>query len=339
MRAPVVHTFRAWCRTLDEALAELPDDENWPNELYRLLIDAVAARRPRLVMWTENDVPVGLIALLRDPRGVWEPVTQWVLPAFVGPARPGRIRDLVTQLPFCSRIAWWRMQDPAPLGGYVRAKTESPTYILDLTSDLNAYWKQTGLGKRSLPRARQRCERMTLSVNAPGATEWVLKSADLHWRPAARKHPDRSSTTMVAAKYLAPLGKQQTFTLHDGDKCVAGDVAFVHRRELVATCAFRDRTYDHFGVGNRLMDLYSHWAKEQGYLAWDLGGGFDYKARWAPARGVKATLLVSPAVPYCTYRLRRTLARARDANVSRVRRILRWASRAAPVEQAQHGSR
>ena len=80
MTRVVLHQFRDWARSLDEAVKELPEDADWPRALYLSMTENIPRDERKIVMWTESDVPVGIGTFVRDPRGTWEPVSQWILP-------------------------------------------------------------------------------------------------------------------------------------------------------------------------------------------------------------------------------------------------------------------
>ena len=297
-----LHSFNTWCRTLDEAVKFLPEDSDWPHELYILLVEQVPLRKKRIVMWTEGDTPIGVVAFVQNVVGNWEPVTQWIVPGLIGPVASTPLGDLLVRLPFRTHIAWWRMDDSIPQGGNVREVKETPTYGMSCSTDFEAFWKQTGL-LRTVRKARNRCEKLTIAINAPGAIDWVIERSENHWRvvegqPLSWQLPLK----IMVAKYLEAQGKHITLTLQDGTKFVSGEAILVHRREMVAVHAFRDRDYDDMAVGTRSLELAFQWARDNGLVGVDIGGGYDhYKKRWAPMGGSKAKLLISPTIPYAKF--------------------------------------
>lgn len=305
-----VTVFRSWCSALDDAVKYLPEDADWPHELYMLLARNVPEGTGRFVMWTERDVPIGVAAFVQKPQGIWEPVTHWILPGLVGLAAPSRIGELFAQLPFCTRVAWWRMAEPAPSGGHVRLAASESTYGMSCSEDYEAYWKQTGQ-LRAVKKARDRCRNFTVSVNAPGASTWVLQQSGRHRLPNDRAESAHLANRMLTARYLETLGKSFTIAIQDGEKLVAAEACIVHRQELVLWNTFRHQDYDSHGLGNRLMDFAYHWARDNGLARIDIGGGFlDYKRRWAPRASAKTRLLISPFIHYVEYRARRAMSSA-----------------------------
>lgn len=302
------HRFTDVSLAVVGALAEFPAQPDWPVDLYRLLIDQVPRNRRVIFLCTKDDAPAGVLALARDNHGTWEPVTQWVLPGWMGPVQPSLLTSIASTIPIRSRFAWWRMVEPVPeCGGNVRRVREEETYAIKTSADYEAYWKSTGQ-IRSVLKARRRCSGMKFAVNQPGAARWVITRSDELWRTAPDKPTAHMMGRIAAAEHLEPLGRHFTLTLQDVDKWVAGDTYVVHRGDLVALCTFRDRSYDHFGVGNRLLDMAFSWGRGMRFESVDLGGGYAYKVRWAPATGSKSTVLVSPLLPCMGYRARKLLS-------------------------------
>jgi hypothetical protein len=323
MKRVELHQFRSWCQTLDDAVEHLPVDPDWPHELHILLAENVPQKKRRLVMWTEGDVPIGVAAFVQEPRGTWEPVTHWILPGTVGLVAAPRIGSLFGLLPFRTRIAWWRMIEPLPSGDEIRWAAEEPTYGIPCSDDFEAYWKQTDQ-LRAIKKARDRCKHLTLTVNAPGASEWVLQQSEKHWRPRGQAVSVHLANQMVATKYLETRGKSVTVALQDGEEFVGADLFIVHRNEAVFSTTFRNREYDQYGVGNRSMEEVFYWARNSGMGRLDLGGGFSYKSRWAPMLGAKATLLIASKSQYAGYRAREKtsyLMRRGEQILSKVRKI------------------
>lgn len=109
--------------------------------------------------------------------------------------------------------------------------------------------------------------------------------------------PDLSDR-LLAAQYLEKQGHYYSMLLLDHGVPVAGHSFVVHQRDLVAHVTYRQQEYDWYGVSTRLLDLAFHWAAEAGFEKLDLGGGYDYKARWAPQDGERTEFNVYPTVLY-----------------------------------------
>lgn len=311
MRRVKSHIFGGWSQTLVDAANHLPEDTDWPHELYILLAENVPREARRLVMWTERDIPIGIAAFAQDTRGTWEPVTQWLVPGMLGMSAAPRIGSLIARLPFPADVAWWRMLEPVPAGGNIRMVAEEPTFGMSCSADFEAYWKQTDQF-RAIRKARDRCKHLTVSVNPPGAREWVLQQSERHWRPRGHIAPSHQlRNRLLATRYMETLGKSVTIALQDGAQFVAAELCIVHRRELVMWNTFRDRRYDDCGLGNRGMELAYYWARNNNLVGVDIGGGFrHYKSRWAPKSGTKATLRISPLIRHAEDQARRVMSYA-----------------------------
>ncbi len=298
---------------LDQALEFIPENAEWPRDLYRLLIDIAKGDPLRIVLWTESDRPVGLVAF-RSSGVVWEPVTQWIVPGFVGAVEPGIVGQLLGGLPFRARVAWWRMPEPPPRGGNVRAQSAEPTYGLPPGADFEEYWRSSGLLK-NVKRARKRCERLHFHVNEPGSSEWVIRGSEEHWNSAGST---QLACRLEVARFLAAQGKYLSVTLKDGDRCIAGCTTIIHGRYVVANIMFRDRdpAYEKDGVGNYLMDVLFHQVRqlERGI---DLGGSHAYKHRWAPQMGEKANIDISPRLAFIGDRIASRVSRLKRALIPR----------------------
>ena len=91
MPRPALLPFKQWCAELDEALAQLPDPPGWARTIYPTLAQ-IAAKHARVRTYLSVDAqgqPEALVTLMSGPRGVCEPITQWIVPGFVGVAKPG----------------------------------------------------------------------------------------------------------------------------------------------------------------------------------------------------------------------------------------------------------
>jgi CelD/BcsL family acetyltransferase involved in cellulose biosynthesis len=80
----------------------------------------------------------------------------------------------------------------------------------------------------------------------------------------------------------------------DAGSPVASTTVTVHGDSLVAGVIYRRPEFDRQKVGIRMMDATFAYAAENGYTSFDIGGGFDYKAKWAPQAGRRATFGICP---------------------------------------------
>jgi GNAT superfamily N-acetyltransferase len=159
------------------------------------------------------------------------------------------------------------------------------------TVDIEAYWRERG-NLRNVRTARKRCAQLQHSINWPGAARWVISRWSRTWGVEA----DGTSEDRIAvAEYLENQGLHHTFLLSEGDKMVAGSTMLTHQDSLVASVIYRDPAYDSLGTGTRLIDWNFSYARENGFTWIDLGGGHDYKRKWAPADGYRWDIVVAPA--------------------------------------------
>src|SRR5690606_30146584 len=111
------------------------------------------------------------------------------------------------------------------------------------------------------------------------------------------------SDRLLIAHYLESLGMHYTISMLDQGEFIGGATVIVHGRDLVAGVNYRRPDYDWHGVGDRLLDLVFSWAAESNYRTFDLGGGQEYKTKWAPQEGERWTVNICPGRIYHTKRL------------------------------------
>jgi GNAT superfamily N-acetyltransferase len=298
-RLPAVHNglkvvwFDGWHPVLEEALRELPEMETCPHELFHLLIQNPGSLRKRSALVTERGTPVAVIGLRQIGRFSWEPVTQWIVPGSPFPARPGYIMASLEALETDVWVAWWRMGDLPQQGSMTRFLESAPTYRIHLSADYEQYWRQNGNFK-NIRNVRNRCRDFTLAINSTGAAEWVIKNWDSKWRSNQVNNNPTLSDRILAVNYLENLGKHYTLLLLDQDKPIGGTTNTVHCHDLVAGVLYRNPEYDRQGVGTYLLDLVVSFAAEKGFATMDLGGGHNYKQKWAPPEGMRWQLNICP---------------------------------------------
>lgn len=282
--------FDGWHPALDEALLELPEKDNCPYELYRLLVQNPGFARKRTVLVTERGVPVAVAGLRqRGQYYSWEPVTQYIIPGVVFPVQPGYLIRVLEALGVDVWVAWWRMENPPPSSRWMRFMKSSAVYRVRCSDDFEHYWRQSGHWN-TVQKCRKRCRDFTFAINTPGAAEWVIRN----WGKTWEIDPANVSDRLVAAKYLENQGRHYSFLLLDQDKPVVGHSFISHCNDFVWQITYRDPAYDWYGVGTRLMDLVFHWTAEVGFATLDLGGEHDYKIRWAPQDGQKLEFNICP---------------------------------------------
>lgn len=282
------HWFDHWHPDLDGALAVLPEMETCPNELYRLIGDPEDSLVPkRIALLTDGDQPMAVIALRRELRR-WTPVTTWVVPGALFPIDDGNIlRALRALRPLDAPLfmSWWR-QSVAPPYSLRMTLAALPTYQLELTSDYEALWQETGL-MSDIRKARKRCVRFNLEINAPGAAEWTIRSWGQKWATAGLAEQPEMRDKLIVARYWEQRGRHVCLSLRDGDQFIAGDTSFVHGRDLVGLNHYRDEGYGRCGLGNRLLDAATSFAAERDFRYHDFGGGYEYKKQWARQIGTR----------------------------------------------------
>lgn len=285
----VVRWFDTWEPVLDQALESLPTGD-YPHDLYRLLCEQRSDVTKQIALVVRDDSPVAVVGLRRRSRLRWEPVSTYLVPGIPFPVIEGRVFDVLGSLGCEVFAAWWRIPAP-PSHPKVRVVQTVPTYRMATSDDFEAYWREQHQ-LRSVLKSRRRCADLQMSVNASGSAEWVMESASRRWR--AGGPPDSWLADRVAVgAYLESKGLQYTLVLSDGDLPVGGETLIVHGDELVSVCTHRDFDYDRLGVGVRLLDWSFSFASERRFSWIDIGGGFEYKRKWAPESGSRWDLEVS----------------------------------------------
>lgn len=322
MPRPDLLRFHRWCTELDEALTQLPDPPGWARTLYPALAQ-IAAKHARVRTYLSLDAqgqPEALVTLMGSPRGVWEPITQWIVPGFVGIAKPGTLEPLLARMPVPSRIVWWRMGLPPPQLGYVRRVKSETTYAMDLASDYETHWRQ-GRFHQTVNRARRRCASFDFIVNAPGAAEYTIRGSAAQWSGEDPQSPFQTECRLLLASLAEPEGRHFTFSLMDGDKFVASSTVCLVEGDLVGLATMRDRDYQQFDAGTYLIDRIAQWGRDKGFKSLDLGGSHDYKKQWGPASGTKAKLYIYPPLSYAIHRCTQSVLDACRAGVSLASRV------------------
>jgi len=165
------------------------------------------------------------------------------------------------------------------------------------SNDFERYWRETKNFK-TIQHKRNRCREFTLAINSPGSAEWVIDHWDAKWRDNPAIASPSLSDRIVAAKYMESQGRHHTLLLLDQDTPIGGATNTVHHNDLVAGVIYREPEYDWYGVGVRLIDLVFSFAAENGFETMDLGGGHDYKQKWAPQEGERWQFNICPEVLY-----------------------------------------
>jgi len=280
-----VHWFDEWHDDLDAALGHLPEMDTCPTPLYKELILTLSTAEKRTALVTRGGDPVAVVGL-RKSDGHWVPVTSWIVPGVVFPVIEDQLIPVLIALQEPVVVAWWRQREPPPPHNRLEILDTASTRRLTCTGDYEAYWRKTKLLKE-IRRARRRCHHLTVEVNRPGAAEWTILEWGRAWAPPGAELLPDTGDRVVVARYWEPRGRHFTVSLVDGDRIAASGVVFAHGSHIVGMANCRDSTFDHLGVGNRLLDAVHQWALESGFEKQDFGGGHDYKKRWAPEEGLR----------------------------------------------------
>ncbi len=298
-----VRWFEEWNPALDAALGALPEMDGCSHELFQMLATNPRPAIKRIALVNDGDAPVAVVALRKRTED-WVPVTHYIVPGSLLPAREGCLPAVAAVLGVNLRLALWRYPTPLPDFEDVRTMESIPTYKMRCGDDIEGYWrKQQHLNE--VKRMRKRCERFQIKVNHPGALEWVIAKWDEKWREPASGDREDLRDRLVAAQYLEKHNLSHTFVILDAGRLIAGSTVLVHRNALVGQYSYRDPDFDWYGVGHRLMDFIFEWASKCGYAEFDLGGAYpDYKRRWGPQDGEKWHIQIRPELSYRMRQLR-----------------------------------
>jgi len=265
--------FDEWQPELDEALQSLPETDIFPHELFRLLMKMSGPKLKRMILVTEGGVPVAL-AGLKNEFGYWEPVTQWIVPGVLFPAKENYIGRVLAALGVEMKVAWWRWETPPPQTRWMRNLWSKPSYAMRSSQDFDNYWRNTNAWKY-LSVSRTRCRGFELGVNVPGSTEWTIKNWETKWRPkGVAEKPDLPDRLLVA-QYLEKRGLYYTLSLLDRDKITCAVGCLIHSNDLVVQYMYRGPGYRAQGTPPRLFELTCYWAKEMGLKKIDIGGPLE----------------------------------------------------------------
>jgi ribosomal-protein-alanine N-acetyltransferase len=273
--------FDDWRPVLDNALHGLPEMEDCPHELFRLIMQNPSSTRKRTALVMEGDGPVAVVGLRQKGRH-WLPAMQGITPESIAPACDGFLFRALRALDVDARIADW--PNPPPTSIPARNVLAVPMFNIDCQGDFEGYWRESGYMK-SIRLARNRTKGFEFEVDRPGSAALIIAKWEEKWR----EHPDQqtiiASDLIVAAEYCQQRNQHHSFLILDDDVPVAGEVCFVHGNHLVDTAGFRDKRYDRHSVGTRILDLIVQWAAQHGFAKVELGGWYSYKAKWAPQDG------------------------------------------------------
>jgi hypothetical protein len=302
--------FDDWHSDLDDALNELPEQRDCPSQLFRMLHENPTGERKRTALITEHGTPVALLSL-RDRGQSWVPVTHFLLPGDVFPTKPGYLIRSLETLGLNIWVAWWRVEGKPPHSRFTRSLESTPTFKMSLSEDFEAYW-QSKKHLKTVRTMRKRCRDFDIAINAPGATDWTIRNYEKKWGLANYDEQTCISDRLLVAKYLEQKDRIVTFIIKDSQKPICGSTLFEHNNELVGVYSYRESEYDWHGVGHYVLDHIFHWAAEQGYKKFDMGGDYPHhKKRWAPQDGQKFTFNICPGYKYYAKQILDKMARVR----------------------------
>ena len=314
-----VDWFDRWTSSLDDALAELPTASTCPPELYRALAQNKTGAQKRTALVTRRGELVAVACMRRRNRHQWQPVTQWITPGIVIPARREDIVPALAALRMEVPIGWWRMGELPPTGPM---RDVQITYAHRMKPEgREEFWRKMHHLK-DVKQARRRCADLKLTVNAPGAAEWVIRHSEQKWR-AGGEVDSGVADQILTAEFLTRSGRYFCLLLSENDEPVAGSTNLLHDDTLTGGTIYRDDSHGNLPTGARLIDAVFDLAAEKGFGCVDLGSsGHHYKRVWAPESGELAQFVVCPPATY--YRRRAVaksgrIARSLPARISRRR--------------------
>jgi hypothetical protein len=295
-KAPVARGLRVeWpdnLRAVEDALHEVPDSTDWPGLFPALLHREVRGRRTAIVI--SRDGPVAVVLLRCRSRATWEPVTQWIVPGFLFPAREGHTLPALATLGLVVNVGWWRFPTlPPEPSMIVHELTAAPVHRIACNTEFEGFWKTTG-NLDMVRRAARRCRDFALRINPPGGAEWIIRNWERQWRQESGTPARDLDDRLTAAATLEKVGSHFSLVLFDKAAPVAGATLMIHRRSAVAGVLYRESGYNYQGVGTHLIAEVCRWAARSGYAELDIGGDHDYKKLWAPVGGYKYEFTVSP---------------------------------------------
>lgn len=276
---------------VDEALNYLPEGDLCPTDLYRSLLSIKTSESMRIVVVSDDGQPIAVSAMVRRGRFVWEPLTNWLFPGNPFPFAEGRNIEALSALDRQVPLAWWRMNNLPSTDHRITNIEIKPTYRMTDIARREEFWKSTDY-LRHIKNIRNRTQRLEVRV---GATEFAKQIVG-GWHRKWIDGNDASSAIAYRvrlAEALEPVGKHITVALLDDGKLIAGSTNFVHQGALVAGVSYLDPEYRKLGAGVRMIDTVFDVAEQRGLLAFDLGAGADYKAKWAPQSGSRAKFTIS----------------------------------------------
>ncbi|GAA4161182.1 hypothetical protein GCM10022286_18320 [Gryllotalpicola daejeonensis] len=293
---------------VEDAVRSLPDLGGCPRELYlSALAVNHAADGGRTALVERAGHPVAVIALRRTGALRWRNFTNSVIPGFVTAAADEDLLPAFRALRVEVDVSWWHRSDiPA---SPQREHHVVPQYRLAV-AEREAYWKAHHKWS-NLRAARNRCADLELVIDAPGDSDWVVRSSARKWADRWDASQEASlQLSLEVARHFEAAGEHTVLTLRRDGVAVTGITALRGSDGVwVASRTYRDAALGKLPTGDRIIDALFDHAEAQGALAVDLGGSYGYKAHWAPEFGARHDFLIGPAWSYGARRIARRLAR------------------------------
>jgi GNAT superfamily N-acetyltransferase len=283
-----VQWFDRWDSNLDRALEQWPDAADCPRELLTAMMrnPAGAERCAALVM--RGDSPAALIALRKTGLMRWDVIGGGgVAPRFLAYATHEELFPALSALGVNIHVATQTVEPPKR---WVRRMVAHPIHRIDLKSDFQAYWKQSGHLK-TIRQARNRSQGFSCEIDGEGAAEWTIRNWATHWHD---RETAGEEDLVLAARHFGRIGRFHTIRLMDGREPVSGHTFLVEGGGLLAISTYTRPDYRQYKAGTRALDMAFEWAASAGFARMDLGVGHDYKRRWAPVDGTRWSYDIRP---------------------------------------------
>jgi hypothetical protein len=315
-----VRWFDRWSAALDNALADLPESSECSHEMLVALMGHPSRARKCAALVTKRERPVAIIGLRNTGLGRWDIIGGGgVFPRFLAHAVDGYFFPALSALGLNIHVT---TQAQRPPDEWVRRLVAHPVFRIDLTSDFEAYWKESGQ-LRTVQMARKRTRDFAVELDGPGASEWTIRGWAGAW---GGRETASADDLVIAADHYSRAGRFHTIRLLDGREPVAGHTWFVDGDALLLITTFTKPEYRQHQAGTRNLDAVFAWAAQAGFSQIDLGVGHEYKRRWAPESGTRWSFDVRPWHIHATAAIVRQGVTAGHAIVGTARKALRLRS-------------
>jgi hypothetical protein len=286
-----VRWFDGWHPALNEALDVLPEMEMCPHAVFRAVATTQSLARKRFALVMRDGEPIA-VAGVRRRQTFWEPLLEECIPFDLFPARPRELGNVLRALGLEISMSGYDA-DPSHLAPH--GVTPYTIYRADLRQPFEDHWRKEDR-LYTVRKARKRTANLSLRWDHPSDVDWIVRTWIDMWKDHPAQQTLAGNDRLVASRMLAEKGLLHSVALVDGDEPVAGATHLVQGKKLLFHCNARDRTRAAQAVGTRVLDETFHWAAQNGFESFDLGGGMDYKRWWAPPAGERYHLNFRPPV-------------------------------------------